>query len=249
MTYYVDAALGRDTFSGTAPNRAWRTLNKVNSKTFLPGDNLLFKAGQTWTGQLHPLGSGAAGNFIKIDIWAGTEKAKIVGNGVGQKCGALGPPVAGAVYLVDQDYWEIRNLDVTNHGTPGCEIVGIKVRNTISHPDAMHIYIGNVNVHDVNGMVNGFYGVNAGIAVTSDMNTAHPNPTWPNPVWNDITIENNTLSDIDRIGIYVGPGWQNADDILANFALFPAARTTLTSETIRLPTSEPTGYLHSLLLT
>lgn len=34
--YYVDALLGNDTNSGTSPNEAWASLNKVNASIFQP---------------------------------------------------------------------------------------------------------------------------------------------------------------------------------------------------------------------
>jgi hypothetical protein len=52
-TYYVDDVGGADGNSGTSAGAAWQTLTKVNSKTFLPGDQILFKAGGSWTGRLY----------------------------------------------------------------------------------------------------------------------------------------------------------------------------------------------------
>ena len=47
-TYYVDATGGSDNNDGTgAP---WQTVAKVNATTFQPGDSILFKRGETWTG-------------------------------------------------------------------------------------------------------------------------------------------------------------------------------------------------------
>ncbi|HHW00552.1 MAG TPA: hypothetical protein GXX36_13465 [Clostridiaceae bacterium] len=69
ITYYVDAVNGNDNNSGTSPNAAWKTLTKVNSTTFQPGDRILFKAGCTWNGQLWPKGSGTEGNPIVIDMY------------------------------------------------------------------------------------------------------------------------------------------------------------------------------------
>lgn len=49
-TFFVDATGGNDGNSGRSPDDAWRTIGKVNGKTFLPGDHILFKRGETWTG-------------------------------------------------------------------------------------------------------------------------------------------------------------------------------------------------------
>ena len=43
--FYMDPFTGNDNFDGDAPDKAWRTLMKASSYTFMPGDRLLFKAG------------------------------------------------------------------------------------------------------------------------------------------------------------------------------------------------------------
>jgi hypothetical protein len=49
-TYYVDATGGSDSDAGTSTDQAWQTITKVNSVSFLSGDSILFKRGETWTG-------------------------------------------------------------------------------------------------------------------------------------------------------------------------------------------------------
>jgi hypothetical protein len=231
-TVFVDSVAGNDAASGLSASSPWKTLTKVSSVTFAPGDTILLKAGSRWTGQqLHPRGSGLAGQPIKIDRYGTGARPRIDGAGVGSFCAEsraalVHDPIPGAVYLEDQDYWEIRNLEVTNTA-PGslCLIAGIKVRNSSAHVNANHIYIGNNVVHAVNGYVAAGYGHSVGIGVTSDMNTQDPCPNWPNacpanPVWNDVTIENNTIYSVDRIGVYVGPEWEH-DDVSDFLSLFP----------------------------
>lgn len=52
-TYYVSNS-GSDSNSGTSATTPWATLVKVNSVSFLPGDIVLFKMGDTFSGQLLP---------------------------------------------------------------------------------------------------------------------------------------------------------------------------------------------------
>ncbi len=66
QTYYVDAVTGNDNFSGTSPSNAWKTLKKVSSRTFQPGDQVLFKRGQVWYGGLTISGSGVENKPIVI---------------------------------------------------------------------------------------------------------------------------------------------------------------------------------------
>ena len=67
-TYYVDPA-GNDSNNGQSTATAWQSISKVNTQTFLPGDQILFKAGGTWAGQLLPKGSGSSGSLIVIDMY------------------------------------------------------------------------------------------------------------------------------------------------------------------------------------
>jgi len=50
--YYVNALEGSDSNSGTSKTEAWKTINKVNTYSFKPGDIIYFKKGQTFNGQL-----------------------------------------------------------------------------------------------------------------------------------------------------------------------------------------------------
>ncbi len=51
---YIDAVSGNDANDGKTPATAWKTLGKVNAQksTFLPGFHILFKRGQSWSGNL-----------------------------------------------------------------------------------------------------------------------------------------------------------------------------------------------------
>ena len=47
-TYYVDQTGGSDAAAGTSEGTAWKTIAKVNAGSYNPGDEILFKAGETW---------------------------------------------------------------------------------------------------------------------------------------------------------------------------------------------------------
>ena len=51
--YYVDATSGSDSNDGNSVTSAWKTLTKVNntSSSFIAGDSILFKQGETWVGE------------------------------------------------------------------------------------------------------------------------------------------------------------------------------------------------------
>lgn len=76
-TYYV-SPVGNDSRAGTSQATAWKSIEKVNSTTFLPGDSVLFQGGGTFLGGLS-FGSGETGtaaNPITISTY-GTGKATI----------------------------------------------------------------------------------------------------------------------------------------------------------------------------
>lgn len=54
-TFYVDSSRGSDDTEGLAPNRAWKTLERVNEADLKPGDTVRFKRGEVWRGSLVPV--------------------------------------------------------------------------------------------------------------------------------------------------------------------------------------------------
>ncbi len=79
-TYYVDATGGNDTNSGISEATAWKTISKINSRSFSPGDFILFKRGETWRGQLSVSSSGSAGSPITFGAYGTGDKPKILGS-------------------------------------------------------------------------------------------------------------------------------------------------------------------------
>lgn len=53
-TFYVDSERGDDDAAGTTETAAWRTLDRVNNATLIPGDTVRFKRDGLWRGQLIP---------------------------------------------------------------------------------------------------------------------------------------------------------------------------------------------------
>jgi uncharacterized repeat protein (TIGR02059 family) len=61
--YYVSKD-GNDSNSGLSPELAWKTVGKVNSYTFLPGDRILFRRGDEWREMLSVSNSGTSDSYI-----------------------------------------------------------------------------------------------------------------------------------------------------------------------------------------
>jgi len=194
-TYYLDSSGGDDAKPGTSPDKAWRSLEKVNATQFQPGDRILLKAGGTFTGRLHPKGSGTAKDPIVIDRYGEGGRPAVHGGGI----------AGGAVRIEDQQYWAIRNLEVTNRGSAEPRKMGIQVRNN-SVGTLCGIEVTDCFVHDVTGDMTDYKdGKESGGIVFS---ITVPNLDVPSK-WDGVRIENNTISDVARNGILMQSQWIN----------------------------------------
>lgn len=160
-TYYLDADVGKTDGDGRSPANAFDSLEDINSMTFQPGDHILIKAGTQYTGTLWPKGSGCEGYPIVIDMYGEGDKPLIDGNGAyfmpqvkdwqGPFTGTNGDQIGAAVYLYNQEYIEINNLEVKNQGdNVNRDRSGIRVEG-YDFGVIDHIYIRNCYVHDVRG--------------------------------------------------------------------------------------------------
>jgi hypothetical protein len=77
-TYYVDATNGKDTNDGVSLSTAWKTIAKVNTSRFNPGDQVLFRRGQTWREPLVVPSSGSEGSPITFGAYGDSGNAKPV---------------------------------------------------------------------------------------------------------------------------------------------------------------------------
>ncbi|WP_433440454.1 carboxypeptidase regulatory-like domain-containing protein [Nonomuraea sp. CA-141351] len=232
-TYYVDATGGDDSASGIDEAHAWKSLGKVNETTFHPGDRILLRAGQRWTGRLWPKGSGESGAPITVDRYGEGGKPRI--DGAGQ--------AGDAVRLFNQEFWTIRNLEVTNEvpptGTPGenlRDLRGIHVSGDNSQTLDGFV-IDGVDVHDVTGQVNWISGSIAGnapgirfqtgwdgskktggIVFDTTVPDIHAPPDKAT-VLNDVVIQNSTVANTSFAGIvfkqYTGDGKNDAGETIA----------------------------------
>jgi len=127
-SYYVNCAAASDG-NGSSTN-PWNNLTTVNSKTFAPGDSLLFNRGTTCVGSFVFSSSGTSANRITIGAY-GTGALPVI-DGTGQN---------RAVKLLDTSYVTMQDLEVknsrvwgvlltTDHDAPA---VGITLKNLVVH--------------------------------------------------------------------------------------------------------------------
>ncbi|WP_460685161.1 right-handed parallel beta-helix repeat-containing protein [Niabella aquatica] len=143
-TYYIDPD-GNDNNTGLSAADAWRSLSKVNSLTFFPGDSILLKSGGVWNETLQPKGSGKEGALIVIDKYG--EERKPVINGGGKTNGS------STLLLNKVSYWQVNNLEITNTVPEGISyaVTGIRVNGGgLTDTFCTNITIKNCYVHHVN---------------------------------------------------------------------------------------------------
>lgn len=200
-SYFVDCAAGSDSNAGTSSAAAWKSLPKVNSASFNPGDQIFFKRGTSCIGTLAPSGSGALDSPITIDAYGTGTKPLIAGSGAKQ-----------AVRLHNQQWWEIRNLEITNTG----QAVGNRRGVSVELEDfgkASHIVLENLDVHNVNGDDTKDTGGSGGIYFTV-IGTAVQ--TW----FDGVTVANNTVRSVDREGIFMVSTWNRSGFETASAGVF-----------------------------
>ena len=195
-TYYVDSVGGNDNWNGTSPSTAWQNLTKVSATIFSPGDQILLKADSVWNGQhLYPKGSGSGGNPIVIDMYNTGAKPLINGDGAYQE----------AVYLYNQEYWELNNLEVTNYDAAGPAVrQGVRIIGE-DCGTLDHIHLLDLEVHDVNGHMTegGDKGKNNAGMLLEIAGTATVSK------FNDVLIEGCYVHDVSRTAIKMCSEWSS----------------------------------------
>lgn len=205
--YFVDATLGDDANDGRAPDRAWKSIAKVNATTFVPGDALCFKSGTSYAGELHPLGSGSSGAPITVARYGDGARPKV----------AAGAADANAFSLYNQQYWDVTGLELTNQRSSVADVRGISIRAS-NAGTLTHVHVSDCFVHDVTGEVKWIGGSTddnapgiefqtgwdaskrtGGIVLEVDASAGTDQKTR----FDDVLFENNVISDTSFGGIVV----------------------------------------------
>ena len=196
-TYFVSPG-GNDAATGLSVAQAWKTIDKVNSVVFQPGDRILFEAGKTFFGQLMPKGSGTDEAPILLSTYGGEARA-VINFGAAEGAGIL---------LEDVDHWEVTRMEVVSYEPYkiGIGRQGIVVR--ISKPGSSdHFVIRDNYIHDIWGQLGGngrYQGYNSSAILVQTARmaggmavTGNAEPT----VINDVLIEGNKIERVDKCGI------------------------------------------------
>lgn len=139
--YYVDSKAGNNSWTGTSPNNAWSSIDKVNETIFKPGDKILFKRGSQFKGQLELSLIGTVQNKIMVGAYG--KGAKPIIHGYGEK--------KHTVLLYNSTYCTIQDLEITNTGHEReAHRVGIYVKSE-DFGESHQITLQNLTIKDVNG--------------------------------------------------------------------------------------------------
>ena len=232
-TYYVDSKDGKDSNAGTAENKAFQTLKKVNELNLEPGDTVLLKKGSVFEDQALKFtkeDSGTAEAPVKISTYGEGEKPKINTNGHGQWELNYGNrldnvnhkwkgTVSSSILIEDTEYLEIEGLELTNDRKSATDTEQGKAYNDAYAMDRTgvagvakdngtvdHIVLNDLYIHDVTGNVYNKHMTNGGIYFI----VAKPTNEGETGIarYNDVQIRNCSLNKVNRWGIAVGYTYQ-----------------------------------------
>ena len=180
---------GNDADAGHGRERRLANTHQGQRHHVRARDRILL-AGGSWTGTLWPKGSGTTNNVIRLGSYGGSARPLINGDGA-----------KDAVFLMNQEFWEINDLEVINDAASdgerrGIYITGSNYVNTVID----HIHIRNCYIHNIRGKLSATDGDalakrTGGIIVEVLDDT--PTPTR----FNDILIEGNTITSVRNQGI------------------------------------------------
>lgn len=257
--YYVDSGAADAAGDGKSPETAFQTLDQVNAVTYMPGDVIHFKANGVWEGQFAPLGSGSPEAPIVVRQYGEGSRPLLNGAGGQGFARTADKTVTSAqqkqdfflhatVYLQDQEYWELNDLEITNFDSAAqsgyseeyLQGVAVEAGPDFINPNSdardgntlNHIYLNNLYIHDVNGAYPNQAGGHAPVkdtggiimCVTADDSYLSVQDKTIKPTkFNDIRVTNCVIEDVSRSAMNIGNTlWRNdpEKDLAAEYGLY-----------------------------
>ena len=103
QVYYVSSSQGNDLNNGLSIQTPFKSIEKLNSINFNPGDSIFFKSGDYWEGMFWINGSGSFTQPIVIDVYGGSNRPII--NGFGYQA---------AILIFNDQHIHINGLELYN---------------------------------------------------------------------------------------------------------------------------------------
>lgn len=160
-TFYVSLQ-GNDLNTGLSPEHSWQTINKINSVDFGPGDQILFKGGDTFNGTI----------VLNKDDY-GTSDNKVQFGSYGTGRAIINAQTGSGLIAYDCDNISIKNLNFTGAGPltgntgngitfsycsdiiiDSVEVSGFQHSGLMINNIGENYQITNINAHD-----NGYAGI------------------------------------------------------------------------------------------
>ena len=188
-TYFVSAS-GNDSADGLSIKTAWKSLDKVGSVAFQPGDKVLFKGGDTWHGQLVLKGAGTAEEPIILSSF-----------GKGRPVINIGDAEGAGILLKNYGGWEISNFEITSGAAPELGVTRQGIYVLVDEPGvkAEHIVIQDCFIHDIWGQLGGVRERSSAILVSCRNRSREASADAP--ALNNVRIEGNRIERVDKTGI------------------------------------------------
>ena len=231
QTIYVSAS-GSDENDGYSEETPIQSIDKLNTMTFLPGDRILFKKGDTFVGCFKPKGSGTEEAPITIGSYGEGDEKPVLQPGADftvpylMSANALetNPTVNYVIWFYNVEYYEISNLELED---PKHETTYLNPGNvyrsgiTIQAEDAgilEHIYVDSMEIHGFHGPHTNIGKSSGGITmnVITDLDLsgggrAKGENCVPTQI-NDIRVTNCEIYNVGRSGINFLTPWSYRND-------------------------------------
>ncbi|MBB3187360.1 right-handed parallel beta-helix repeat-containing protein [Microbacter margulisiae] len=197
-SFYVNPVIGNDANEGISANLPWKTLQKVNDSSFLPGDSVLFACGTVFHGQLKIHVQGEKKKIILFSSYGSGSMPVIAADGQFEE----------AVLLYNSSYVTVKNLEITNTGVTRKPLRKGVYLFLDNYGEARQISLDHLYIHDVNGSDIKALGGGAGISWDNRGNRIKSR-------FDGLLIENCKLVRTDRNGI-TGGGYTRRDNWYPN---------------------------------
>jgi hypothetical protein len=177
-SYFIDCSSAKEGDGSSV--RPWNTLAAAQDHLFQPGDMIAMARGTACRGAFAPQGSGAEGRLIRLTAYGTGSRPRIIASATERQ----------ALFLFNQEYWQIDSLDISGANKFGVFVSGDK-------GPLHHIYLKNLYVHDVNG----------GAMKNKDNGLVVVGPSSAAAVLNDVLVDGVDAAHTNQwAGILIGGG-------------------------------------------
>lgn len=199
--FYVNDLEGNDHNEGTAPERAWKSLAKVNAQQFRPGDRIRFRRGGVWTGMLQPRGDGDLEAPVVLEGYGQGDKPWIQGNGR-----------LAAIFLQGVSFYRVEGFKLTNHADERAIRHGVCI---MGKPEGITqgITVTGCEICDVTGENRRSMGPYRAMYWNGGVYVSFPGRTSTQDHLHDIVIAENDIHDVLTSGIRVNQQEDSINDI------------------------------------